>query len=270
MNINDLKDYNLNYFTAIIGVLFLFRSLYISLKISSYYENFTIRFVISIVAAIIAISGILLFNNDYKISIYQYIIASISVVLADMTGFYPFVLFVLSAILVYIEKNKSKLDNYVESDAHYFDNSSVKIKEPKRKLILIPIISIIILVLLLVSSVVLYDMQMDAKLNAINITDLSGSTSVEYDYPKANITGKLVSSQTLDDISVKVYWYNDKGAQIDESYDSNIKSQIKEGQQYQLNLNYYGGQQAEVPTSAQIVVEDYIKHQILYSKNVTF
>ena len=257
MELNDLKKYDLNYFAVILGIIFLIRSLFIDFSIASYFSNFTIRVIITIIAGLIGVSGLLLFKKNYKITIAQYIIAIIGFLLGDLTGFYTFIFFILAAFLAYFEKDKS--ENIKQLD----ENSKIK-------LIYIPCISALILILLFASSMVLSDMEHEARVNAINITDLKADTTVEYDYPKVNITGKLVSSESLKSVSVKTYWYDESGIQIDETYDSGIKNEIKENQVYQLNSNYFGRQSGTLPSKAEIIVQDLKNDEIIYSKNVTF
>jgi len=257
MELNDLKKYNLNYFAYIIGIIFLIRSLSIEFSIASYYSNFTIRVILTIIAALIGLSGLLLFKKNYKIAIVQYIIAIVGLLLGNLEGFYTFIFFILAAFLAFYEKDKSQ-------NIERLDENS------KFKLIYIPCISALILIILFASSIVLSDMEQDARMNAINITDLKADSAVEYDYPRVNITGKLVSSKAFSSISVKTYWYDESGAQIDETYDTGIKSEIKENQVYQLNTNYFGQKDAKLPSRAEITVQDLRNKEIIYSKNVTF
>ena len=257
MELNDLKKYNLNYFAVIIGIIFLIRSLLIEFSIASYYSNFTIRVIITIIAGLIGVSGLLLFKKNYKIALAQYIIAIVGFLLADLAGFYTFIFFILAVFLAYFEKDKS------ENTEKLDENSKIK-------LIYIPCISALIIILLFASSIVLSDREHDARVNAINVTDLKADSIIEYNYPKVNITGKLVSSETLKSVSVKTYWYDESGIQIDETYDSGIRNEIKENQVYQLNSNYFGRQGGKVPSKAEIVVQDLKNDEIIYSKNVTF
>ena len=257
MELSDLKEYNLNNFAVILGIIFLIRSLFIDFSIASYYNNFTMRVIITIIAGIIGVSGLFLFKKNYKIAIAQYILAIIGFLLGDLTGFYTFIFFILAAFLAFFEKDKS--NNYIK----LAENSKIK-------LIYIPCISILILILLFASSMVLSDMEHDERVNAINITDLKADTKVEYDFPKVNITGKLVSSKSLKSISVKTYWYDESGMQLDETYDSGIKNEIKENQVYQLNSHYFGKQNGTLPSKAEIIVQDLKNDEIIYSKNVTF
>ncbi len=271
MEVSDFKRYNLNYLAIIIGIIFIFRSIIISLSFNQITNSYLLKIIAIIVASLIAVLGIILFNKDYKITLALYIIAIIGLILGHYTGIYPFVFFALALILAYYEKDKSDNTNLIDSDSHFFGDEPKEIKKvPEKNLKLIPIVSLILIILLSLSITVVSDMEVNDRANAINITDLNAVTASEYGYPQVNITGKLTSSETFDSVSVKTYWYDELGTQISETYDSGIKSEIKKNQTYQLDSHYYGQKDAKMPIKAEIVVKDLKHDQIVYSKNVTY
>ena len=201
----------------------------------------------------------------------RYIIGIIGLLLGHYTGIYPFIFFVLAAILAFYEKDKSHNSNLINSNGHYFGDEPPEIKKVQDKnLKIIPIASLILLLLLFASINLTLDMEVNQRANAINITDLKAETKTEYGYPQVNITGKLVSSETFDSVSVKTYWYDEHDTQISETYDASIRNEIKKDQTYQLDSHYYGQKDAKMPVKSEIIVKDLKHDEIIYSKNVTY
>lgn len=271
MEVNSLKRYNLNYIAIIIGIVFIARSIIISLSFNQMTNSYILKIITIIVASLIAVLGIILFNKDYKITMALYVVAIIGLILGHYTGIYPFIFFVLALILAHYEKNKSDNTNLIDSDSHFFGDEPKEIKKvPKKNLKIIPIVSLILVILLSLSINIVSDMEENDRANAITITDLKAVSATEYGYPQVNITGKLTSTETFNSVSVKTYWYDELGTQISETYDSGIKSEIKKNQTYQLDSHYYGQKDAKMPIKAEIVVKDLKNDQIVFSKNVTY
>lgn len=268
MNTNILREHNLNYLAGIIGIILLLRTMFVTFSHSDLYINYNINLILLIFAGVMCISSMLLFKKDYRLSIFQYTIGCVAILVSSIGGMYALIFILLAIFLAYAEREKSEniLNNYTNNDIEQQN----AIKNERKKLILIPCISLILLAILISSSLILTDIEENNRANAINIAELEASPQIVHNFPQVNITGKLISSETFSSVSVVTYWYDESGSQIAETYDSGIHYEIKENQSYALNSKFYGHQGDKLPSRAEIVVKDLKHNKKLYSKNVTF
>ena len=235
---------------------------------------------ISLVSSILGLLGIYLFEKDYKIAIVQYIICGIGVLVGtSLFGILGFIFYLMAAVIAYMERDKG---GYISSngleDAHFFGEES----EIRRRYSnfpkntnnstvywIIPTVSVIIIILVGVLGGLSYANDMQAKSDGIELTNLSSDIKVEYGYYTGGVQGILKSQRNLDNVQIKGLWYSESGAQIDETYDSSLISDIKANHEYNINIPYYKPSN-DKPKHVEIQVYESFDDKPIYSKNITF
>ncbi len=235
---------------------------------------------ISLVSSILGLLGIYLFEKDYKIAIVQYIICGIGVLVGtSLFGILGFIFYLMAAVIAYMERDKG---GYISSngleDAHFFGEES----EIRRRYSnfpkntnnstvywIIPTVSVIIIILVGVLGGLSYANDMQAKSDGIELTNLSSDIKVEYGYYTGGVQGILKSQRDLDNVQIKGLWYSESGAQIDETYDSSLISDIKANHEYNINIPYYKPSN-DKPKHVEIQVYESFDDKPIYSKNITF
>lgn len=264
---------------AFIACLFGLVGVYSTFSTSVFTPDLLSSTLVTILSVILALAGIFLFDKDYKIAIAQYVICAIGSLLGvGLYALITFILLLVAAIVCFFEKEKS--ENYTENnvlDAHFFGDES-EIRErynnfPKNTTNstvywLVPIVSIIILLLVGVIVGITYENDMESKMDAIEITQLSTDIKRNYTNYTGGVHGEITSQRDFSNIQVKGKWYASNGTLINESTDNNITS-IKKDQKYQLNLPYNQPTTSK-PKKVEIEVYDTNESLLLYSKNITF
>lgn len=257
---------------GLVGVFFTFSS-------SVFTSDMLSGTLVTALSVILALAGIFLFDKDYKIAIVQYVICAFgSLVGMGLYVIIPFILLLIAAVVCFFEKEKS--ENYTENnvlDAHFFGDES-EIRErynnfPKNTTNstvywIVPLVSIILLLSVGVMGSITLENDMESKLDAIEITQLSTDIKRNYTNYTGGVQGVLTSQRDFQNIQVKGKWYNANGTLINESIDNNISS-IKKDQKYQLNLQY-NQPTTNKPKKVEIEVYDPNESLVLYSKNITF
>ena len=269
----------INPILALIACILGFVGVFFAFSSSVFTSDLVIKSSITALAGILGLAGIFLFEKDYKLAIVQYVICAFGALLALLTYAVPvFVLFIIAAVVTFFEKEKS--GNYTEKnvlDAHFFGDES-EIRErynnfPKNTTNstiywIIPLISVILLLLVGVVGGLIYDNDMESKLDAIEITNLSSDIKKSYRNYTGGVHGEISSQRDFDNIQVKGKWYSANGTLIDENNDSNITS-IKQNQKIQFNLPY-NKPATDKPAKIEMEVYEPNDNMVLYSKNVTF
>ncbi len=257
---------------GLVGVFFTFSS-------SAFNTDLLIHSLITALSSILALAGIFLFDKDYKIAIVQYVICAIGSILGvGLYAIVTFLLLLIAAIVCFFEKKKS--DNYIENnvlDAHFFGDES-EIRErynnfPKNTTNstvywVIPVVTVIILLLVGVIGDLTYENDVESKLDAIEITNLSSDIKRNYTNYTGGVHGELSSQRDFQNIQVKGKWYSPNGTIIDETQDNNITN-INKGQKYQINVPYNKPTTIK-PKKVEIEVYEPKENMLLYTKNVTF
>lgn len=234
---------------------------------------------ITLIASILGLIGIYLFEKDYKLAIAQYVIAGLGVLIGtSLMGILGFLFYLIAAILAYIEREKSG-NKAPEFDKIFFYGDENKIREKytnfptnsAKNTILwaIPIITIALILLVGVLGDASYQNDLQNKANAIDITDISSDLKVSYGYYTGGVQGTLTSERDIENVQVKGVWYAEDGSQIDQTYDSNIMTDVKANQKYQLNIPYYK-ESSFKPVKVVIEVYENYDNTPLYSKTVNF
>ena len=235
---------------------------------------------ISLVSSILGLIGIYLFEKDYRIAMAQYVICGLGIFIGTfLYGVLGFLFYIIAAVVAFVEKDKS--GNYVGrvvEDSHFFGDES-EIRErysnfPKNNTNSIiywtvPVVTIFIIILVAFMGTLSYESDMQAKSEAITIDNLTSDLKVSYGYYTGGVQGNLVSTRDIDSVQVKGVWYSESGAQIDQTYDSNILNDIKANQNYKINVPYYR-ESSDRPAKVEIQVYESFDKTPLYSKNVTF
>ncbi|MBE6486005.1 MAG: hypothetical protein E7Z85_04090 [Methanosphaera stadtmanae] len=269
----------INPILAVIACILGLGGVFVAFSSSVLTSDLVINISIALLSSILALAGILLFEKDYKISIVQYVICAFGVLLGLLVyGIPSFVLFIIAAAITFFEKEKSQ--NYTEKnilDAHFFGDES-EIRErynnfPKNTTNstiywIIPLITIILLLLVGVVGGLIYDNDLESKMDAIEISNLSSDIKRSYQNYTGGVHGVLSSDRDFDNIQIKGKWYSANGTLIEENYDLNITS-IKQSQKYPINLPY-DKPTSEKPAKIEIEVTESDENMVLYSRNVTF
>lgn len=264
---------------AVVACILGFVGVFIAFSSSLFDSNMLISASVTILSSILGLAGIFLFNKDYRIAMLQYVICAFGALLGlGIPALITFILFIIAAAVTFFEKEKST--NYTEKnvlDAHFFGDES-EIRErynnfPKNTTNstiywIIPLISVILLLLVGVVGGLIYDNDMESKLDAIEITNLSSDIKKSYRNYTGGVHGEISSQRDFDNIQVKGKWYSANGTLIDENNDSNITS-IKQNQKIQFNLPY-NKPATDKPAKIEMEVYEPNDNMVLYSKNVTF
>lgn len=205
---------------------------------------------ITLVASILGLLGIYLFEKDYKIAIIQYIVCGLGVLIGtSLFGVLGFAFYLIAAIVAYVEREKSGSKANGEFDELYFygDSNEIKNRYPnfptnKAKNSLyyaIPVLTFIIIILVGVFGSLSYANDMQNKGQGIEITELSTDLKTSYGYYTGGIQATLTSKRDIENAQVKGVWYASDGTQIDQTYDTNMIGDIKADQKYKINIPYY-------------------------------
>lgn len=264
---------------AVIACILGFCGVFVAISSSVLTSDLITNASITLLSSILGLAGIFLFEKDYKLAIVQYVICAFGALFALFIYSVPsFVFFIIAAAVTFFEKEKS--GNYIEKnvlDAHFFgDESEIREKYnnfPKNTTNstiywIIPLISVILLLLVGVIGGLMYDNDMESKLDAIEMTNLSSDIKKSYYNYTGGVHGEISSQRDFDKIQVKGKWYSANGTLIDENYDSNITN-IKQNQKIQFNLPYNKPTTVK-PAKIEIEVYEPNDKMVLYSKNVTF
>ncbi len=235
---------------------------------------------ITLVASLLGLIGVYLFEKDYKLAIIQYIICGLGVLIGtSLFGLLGCIFYIAAAIMAYVEKDKSgsKADNMFD-DMHFFgDERQIRQKYPnfptnKAKTTIyyiIPIMTIILIILVGVLGDMSYQNDLQNKADSIQLTNVSSDLKVNYGYYSGGVQGTLSSERDIEHVQIKGVWYSADGSQLDQTYDSNIMTDMKAGQKYQLNIPYYK-ESTNVPAKVEIQVYDNIGGNPLFTKTVNF
>lgn len=234
---------------------------------------------ITLIASILGLIGIYLFEKDYKIAIAQYVIAGLGVLIGtSLLGILGFLLYLIAALMAYMERDKSGSKS-AKFDQIYFygDEHEIRKKYPDfptntaKNIFLwaIPILTVILILMAGVLGDASYQSDLQNKADSIEITNVSSDLKVEYGYYSGGVQGTLISQRDIDNVQVKGVWFAADGSQIDQTYDSSIISDIKANQRYQLNIPYYKESSSQ-PAKVVIEVYENFDNKPLYQKTVNF
>lgn len=234
---------------------------------------------ITLIASILGLIGIYLFEKDYKLAVVQYVIAGLGVLIGtSLIGILGFLMYLIAAIMAYMEREKSG-DKSAKFDQIYFygDENEIRSRYPDfptnnaKNIFLwaIPILTIVMILLAGVLGDVSYQNDIQNKADSIQITDVTSDLKVDYGYYTGGVQGTLTSKRDIDNVQIKGVWFGEDGSQIDQTYDSNILSDIKANQKYQLNIPYYK-ESSYKPTKVVIEVYENFGNNPLYQKTVNF
>lgn len=234
---------------------------------------------ITLVASILGLLGIYLFEKDYKIAMAQYIICGIGVLIGtSLVGILGFVFYVIAAVVAYVEREKSgsKTDNFDEVN-FYGNETEIRQRYPnfptnndKNKIYwIIPAIALILIILSGVIGDASYNNDLHEKANAIDISNISSDLKVSYGYYSGGVQGTLVSQKDIQNVQIKGVWYGEDGSQIDQTYDTNTFTDIKANQKYQLNIPYYKESNYK-PVKVEIQIFENFGETPLFTKTVNF
>lgn len=234
---------------------------------------------ITLVASILGLLGIYLFEKDYKIAMAQYIICGIGVLIGtSLVGILGFVFYVIAAVVAYVEREKSgsKTDNFDEVN-FYGNETEIRQRYPnfptnndKNKIYwIIPAIALILIILSGVIGDASYNNDLHEKANAIDISNISSDLKVSYGYYSGGVQGTLSSQKDIQNVQIKGVWYGEDGSQIDQTYDTNTFTDIKANQKYQLNIPYYKESNYK-PVKVEIQIFENFGETPLFTKTVNF
>ena len=234
---------------------------------------------ITLIASILGLIGIYLFEKDYKLAVVQYVIAGLGVLIGtSLMGILGFLMYLIAGIMAYMERDKSG-DRSAKFDQIYFygDEKEIRNRYPDfptntaKNMFLwaIPILTIALIILAGVLGNASFQNDLQNKADSIEITNVTSDLKVEYGYYTGGVQGTLTSQRDIDNVQIKGVWYAQDGSQIDQTYDSNIISNIKANQKYQLNIPYYK-ESSNNPTKVVIEVYDNFGNKPLYQKTVNF
>lgn len=234
---------------------------------------------ITLVASILGLLGIYLFEKDYKIAMAHYIICGLGVLIGtSMLGIPGFIFYVIAAVVAYVEREKSgsKTDKFDEVN-FYGNETEIRQRYPnfptnndKNKIFwIIPAIALILIILSGVIGDASYNNDLHEKANAIDISNISSDLKVSYGYYSGGVQGTLSSQKDIQNVQIKGVWYGEDGSQIDQTYDTNTFTDIKANQKYQLNIPYYKESNYK-PVKVEIQIFENFGETPLFTKTVNF
>lgn len=235
---------------------------------------------ITLIASILGLLGIYLFEKNYKLAIIQYVICGLGVLIGtSLVGILGFIFYVLAAVLAYVEKDKGGSKANTFDDIHFYgDEKSIRLKYPnfptnKAKdtiLYAIPVITIILIILVGVLGDMSYQNDMQSKADGIELTNVSSDLKVNFGYYTGGVQGTLTSQKDLNHVQVKGSWYSADGSQLEQTYDSNlVVSDMKAGQKYQINIPYTKPS-SDVPAKVVIELYEDAGNKPIFNKTVNF
>ncbi len=234
---------------------------------------------ITLTASILGLLGIYLFEKNYKLAIIQYVICGLGVLIGtSLVGLLGFIFYIIAAIMAYVEKEKSGSKANTFDDIHFYgDENSIRLKYPnfptnKAKdtiLYAIPIITVILIILVGVLGDMSYQNDMQSKAQGIELTNVSSDLKVDYGYYTGGVQGTIFTAKDLNNVQIKGIWYSADGSQLDQTYDSNIITDMKAGQKYQINIPYYKSS-TEVPVKVEIQLYEDLDDEPIFTKTVNF
>ncbi|RAP50608.1 MAG: hypothetical protein BZ136_01020 [Methanosphaera sp. rholeuAM74] len=230
---------------------------------------------ITLIASILGLIGIWLFNKDYKVAIAQYVIAAIGVLFGtSLFGVVGFIFYIIAAVVAYTEKDKSITTQTGNIEEHYFGNPQEIKQYPTKSssnmaLWVIPILTVVLIAFAGIAGQMFYNYDMHTKGEGITLTNLSSDIKTSYGITSGSIKGRFTSDNDISSVRIKAVFYDSSGAQIDEAYDSNILGNVNAGQSYELNIPYSSSSDSK-PARAEIRISESFDDEILYAQNVTF
>lgn len=259
---------------AILGLIFGFLGAFGAYGLSGFDAQLVTNGSITLISSILGLLGIYLFNKNYKIAIVQYIICGLGVLIGtSLFGVLGFIFYLIAGVVSYVERIPVNSTQANPNTTHTFGNNTPvnnlsPVTSNNKTLWIIPVVSIIILLFVGIFGGLSYDNDMNSKSQSIEITNITSDLKVSYGYYTGGVQGDLKAQRDLGNVQVKARWYSDSGAQLDETYDSNVISDIKANQTYKLNFPYFKSSDNK-PSKAEIIVYQ-SSDKILYSHNVTF
>lgn len=234
---------------------------------------------ITLISSILGLLGIYLFEKDYKLAITQYVICGLGVLVGtSLVGLLGFIFYIIAAIMAYVEKDKSGNKAYTFDDIHFYgDENTIRQKYPnfptnKAKntlLYAIPIITIILIILVGVLGDMSYQNDLQSKAEGIELTNVSSDLKFSYEYYTGGVQGTLTSANDINNVQIKGVWYSEDGSQLDQTYDTNIMTDMKAGQKYQINVPYYKPS-SDVPAKVVIELYEDLGDEPIFTKTVNF
>lgn len=264
---------------AILGFVFGLGGALVAYSMSGLSADLITNGSITLISSILGLIGIYLFEKDYRLAVAQYAIAGLGVLIGtSLMGILGFLLYLIAAIMSYIEREKSgsKASGF---DEIYFYGDENEIRQryvnfptnSAKNMIYwaIPIVTIILIILAGALGDASYQNDLQNKADSIDITDITSDLKVSYGYYSGGVQGTLISQRDIENVQIKGVWFAEDGSQIDQTYDSNIISDIKANQKYQLNIPYYK-ESTYKPVKVVIEVYENFDEKPLYQKTVNF
>lgn len=234
---------------------------------------------ITLIASILGLIGIYLFEKDYKLAVIQYTICGLGILIGtSLVGLLGCIFYIVAAVMAYVEKEKSGSKANTFDDIHFYgDENIIRQKYPnfptnKAKntiLYAIPVITVILIILVGVWGDMSYQNDLQNKANSVELTNVSSDLKVSYEYYTGGVQGTLTSGVDLNNVQIKGLWYAADGSQLDVTYDTNLVSDMKAGQKYQINIPYYKPA-SDVPVKVVIEVYENYGSDPLFTQTVNF
>lgn len=264
---------------AILGFVFGLGGALIAYSMSGLSADLATNGSITLIASILGLIGIYLFEKDYKLAAAQYAICGLGVLIGtSLMGILGFLLYLIAAVMAYIEREKSGSKSAAFDEVYFYGNEK-EIREKyvnfptnsAKNMVLwaIPIVTVILIIMAGVLGDASYQNDLQNKADSIDITDVSSDLQVSYGYYTGGVQGTLISQRDIENVQVKGVWFAEDGSQLDQTYDSNIITDIKANQKYQLNIPYYK-ESSYKPVKVVIEVYENFDSTPLYQKTVNF
>ncbi len=264
---------------AVVAFIFGLGGSLVAFSLSEFSADLAVYGSITLIASILGLVGIFLFDKDYKVAIVQYVVCGMSIFVgASLVGILGCLFYMIAAVLAYIEREKS--DNFLTdgfNDINYYGNE-VQIKQRYRNF---PTninnrfywIMVIISVILIVSAGVLgfagYNYVLQQKSEGLLITNISADLKESYGYYSGGVQGTLTSTNDIENVQVKGVWYGKDGTQLAQTYNSNSFDDISADQKYQINIPYFKESQYK-PVKVKIQIYENYEDTPLYTQTVNF
>ncbi len=267
-----------NKIVAIIALIATLFGAFYAFVFSVFAPDLIINGVFAVVVAVLGVSGVFIFDRNYKIALAQYIISAIGVIIGIyLVGIPGCILFLIAGLLAYIEREKS--ENYSQvtpvdhSNAHYFGDQPQQVTENQyirrdtRRYWALPAITFIIIIgLIIVSTVATMDFSNDPKVTIENM-NLSRNTSSDTSY---SLKCDLIPNNDYSYLQMDIEFFDSSDNLLASELAYNVNG-VTKNQTIKIDQPVYTGTMSETPTYARIYIYDTVtsnKEESIYNATV--
>ncbi|WP_455644720.1 hypothetical protein [Methanosphaera sp.] len=216
-----------NYIFGVIGCVFAILGAIVAFFMAAFSSDLLTNGMMAMLAGLLGLLGIWLFDKDYRIAGVQYIVSGIGVLIGvSLFGILGLVFYLIAGLFAFMEKDKSAqtstTSSTIDSNVHYFGDDSntnnipqqVTVKNNNTTLWIIPIITIVLVFVIGFAGTSSFDLASAQSGDAIEINNVSIQSE---GYSMYTVSCDITPHKSFSYLSMKVIFYDSSNAVIGDS-----------------------------------------------------